>query len=97
MTVHKIYLVHVAETDSAFPLDKRRRAEDLLVEGKKVYYIQVFSGVSHGFAVKGNPDIEAERKSNPKIMLRFYAHLSSGFAKEECARGIVSWFSRYLK
>jgi hypothetical protein len=33
-----------------------------MVSRKCTYYFQVFSGVSHGFAVRGDPDIEKERK-----------------------------------
>ncbi|KAG5640483.1 hypothetical protein DXG03_008342 [Asterophora parasitica] len=50
-----------AETDSTFPLESRRRAEDLLVAAKATYHIQVFSGVKHGFATRGDPNIENER------------------------------------
>ena len=43
-----------AETDHTFPLESRRRAEDILAQRKSQYHIQVFSGVSHAFASKGN-------------------------------------------
>ncbi|KAF5351446.1 hypothetical protein D9758_013513 [Tetrapyrgos nigripes] len=43
------------------PLESRRRAEDILVEVKAKYYIQVFSGVKHGFAVRGDPEVGDER------------------------------------
>lgn len=49
------------ETDHTFPLTARRRAEDILVAAKSTYHIQVFSGVAHGFAVRGDPNIETER------------------------------------
>lgn len=51
-----------AEIDHTFLLDARRRAEDILVEGNKVYHFQVFSGVKHGFALRGDPNVENERK-----------------------------------
>ncbi|TFK63056.1 alpha/beta-hydrolase [Pluteus cervinus] len=54
-------LLSCAETDKSFPAESRRRAEDLLIEAKAQYHIQVFAGVSHGFAVRGNPDNENER------------------------------------
>ncbi|THU91291.1 alpha/beta-hydrolase [Dendrothele bispora CBS 962.96] len=73
-------LMSCAETDSAFPLESRRRAEDILVELKAKYFIQVFSGVKHGFAVRGDPDVPDER-----------------WAKEESARGILAWFTRFAK
>lgn len=47
-------LLSCAEVDHTFPLEFRRKAEDILVEKKATYHIQVFSGVSHGFALRGN-------------------------------------------
>jgi dienelactone hydrolase len=44
-----------AEIDSTFDLQARRRAEDIMVEIKAVYHIQVFSSVVHGFAIRGDP------------------------------------------
>lgn len=46
----------------SFPLSSRRRAEDILVHTKSSYYFQVFSGVAHGFAVRGNPEVPDERE-----------------------------------
>jgi dienelactone hydrolase len=42
------------ETDHTFDLEFRRRAEDILLATKATYHFQVFSGVSHGFASRGN-------------------------------------------
>jgi dienelactone hydrolase len=50
------------EEDHTFPHAARRRAEDIMVSRKCTYYFQVFSGVKHGFAVRGDPDVEIERK-----------------------------------
>jgi hypothetical protein len=33
-----------------------------MVARKCTYYIQVFSGVKHGFAVRGDPGVETERE-----------------------------------
>jgi dienelactone hydrolase len=49
------------ETDSTFSLPARRRAEDILIAAKATYHIQVFSGVAHGFAVRGDPENENDR------------------------------------
>jgi len=49
-------LLSCAEIDFEFPLESRRRAEDILVQFKADYHIQVFSGVKHGFASRGNPE-----------------------------------------
>ncbi|KAG8214444.1 hypothetical protein J3R82DRAFT_9467 [Butyriboletus roseoflavus] len=47
--------------DFAFSLEARRRAEDILVSNKSTYFFQVFSGVSHGFAVRGDPNVPHAR------------------------------------
>ncbi|EGN93570.1 hypothetical protein SERLA73DRAFT_97496 [Serpula lacrymans var. lacrymans S7.3] len=59
----KPLLLCCAEEDHTFPLPSRRRAEDILVERKANYYFQIFAGIKHGFAVRGNPDVEQERWS----------------------------------
>ncbi|KAF9225101.1 alpha/beta-hydrolase [Gyrodon lividus] len=56
-------LLSCPEDDFTFPLEARRRAEDIMVGNKSTYHFQVFSGVKHGFAVRGNPDIPQERWS----------------------------------
>ncbi|KZT05412.1 uncharacterized protein LAESUDRAFT_702246 [Laetiporus sulphureus 93-53] len=50
----KPLLLSCAEDDFTFSLEKRRRAEDILLEIKAAYHIQVFCGVKHGFATQGN-------------------------------------------
>lgn len=37
-----------------FPKDLRRRAVDILEERKKIYQVQLFQGVSHGFALRAD-------------------------------------------
>jgi len=59
--VTKPLFMSCAETDHTFPLESRRRAEDLLIAAKANYNIQVFSGVAHGFSSRGDPAIENER------------------------------------
>lgn len=83
-----------SETDFTFPLESRRRAEDLLIAAKAKYHIQVFSGVSHGFAVKGNPDVEQERECNSSSSI-LNLTVIQGWAKEESARGVIGWFDRF--
>ena len=50
-----------SEIDQTFPKEFRRRAVDILDEGKKIYQVQLFQGVSHGFALRGNMDDKWER------------------------------------
>ncbi|KAF9235043.1 dienelactone hydrolase family-domain-containing protein [Melanogaster broomeanus] len=71
-------LLSCAEVDFTFGLEARRRAEDIMVGRKSTYHFQVFSGVQHGYAVRGDPNKPQER-----------------WAKEESARGIKEWFSRF--
>ncbi|KAJ7580258.1 Alpha/Beta hydrolase protein [Mycena floridula] len=51
----KPLLLSCAEDDFTFSLDSRRQAEDILKGNSSQYCFQVFSGVSHGFAVRGDP------------------------------------------
>ncbi|KAF7329165.1 hypothetical protein MKEN_00177100 [Mycena kentingensis (nom. inval.)] len=54
--IKKPLLMSCAENDFAFELADRRRAEDILISIKAKYHIQVSSGVTHGFALKGDLD-----------------------------------------
>ncbi|KAL0948567.1 hypothetical protein HGRIS_011126 [Hohenbuehelia grisea] len=70
---------NIKQTDHTFPLDKRRRAEDILVQNKANYHIQVFSGVAHGFAVRGDPSVENSRwakEESAKSILGWFERFS---------------------
>ncbi|KIJ66635.1 hypothetical protein HYDPIDRAFT_26966 [Hydnomerulius pinastri MD-312] len=54
-------LFSCAEIDPAFPTNARRQTEDILVNKKALYHFQIFSGVSHGFAVRCDPSVEVQR------------------------------------
>jgi len=47
--------IAAAETDEIFPAEKRRLTEDILKEMDIPYQISLYSGVVHGFAVRGDP------------------------------------------
>ncbi|KAI1609909.1 esterase/lipase [Exophiala viscosa] len=47
--------ISAAETDHIFPAEKRRETEDILKELKLPYQLNLYSGVEHGFAVRGDP------------------------------------------
>ena len=51
-----------AEIDHTFPLEARRRAEDILVANKATYFIQVFGTVQHGFALRADPGVPVQRE-----------------------------------
>ena len=62
------------ETDNTFPKESRRRAEDILEEVKAMYHVQLFSGVTHGFGTRGDPEVENSRMfykplKNPGLLL----------------------------
>ncbi|KAJ0278534.1 hypothetical protein CBS470a_009708, partial [Colletotrichum nupharicola] len=48
-------LLSCAENDQAFNTESRRKAIDVLQREQKAYHVQLFYGVGHGFAVKGDP------------------------------------------
>ena len=47
-------LISAAETDPIFTTELRHETERVLAEGKKRYQIDLFSGVAHGYAVRGD-------------------------------------------
>ncbi|KAI9069681.1 alpha/beta-hydrolase [Trametes sanguinea] len=70
-------LMSCAEVDHTFPVESRRRAEDLLVEQKAKYYIQVFSGVEHGFALRGDMSVPIQRwakEESARGILNWFGH-----------------------
>jgi len=62
----KPLLLSCAETDHTFPVESRRRAEDILFEIKATYHLQLFSGVTHGFGTRGDPEVENSRWAKEK-------------------------------
>ncbi|CDO68501.1 hypothetical protein BN946_scf184499.g26 [Trametes cinnabarina] len=67
----------VKQVDRTFPVESRRRAEDILVEQKAKYYIQVFSGVEHGFALRGDMSVPIQRwakEESARGILNWFKH-----------------------
>jgi len=46
--------IAAAETDRVFPPEKRHETEEILLKSGNPYQITLYSGVSHGFAVRGD-------------------------------------------
>ncbi|KAK1759968.1 putative dienelactone hydrolase [Echria macrotheca] len=46
--------ISAAETDSIFPAEKRHKSEEILKKSGIPYQITLYSGVEHGFAVRGD-------------------------------------------
>ncbi|TBU38236.1 alpha/beta-hydrolase [Dichomitus squalens] len=75
--VKKPLLLSCAEIDHTFPLDARRKAEDILVENKATYFIQVFGSVQHGFALRADPSIPVQkwaREESARSILNWFNH-----------------------
>jgi dienelactone hydrolase len=49
------FILGPPETDSIFTTAKRHEAEAILAKSGLMYQINLFSGVEHGFAVRGDP------------------------------------------
>ncbi|EAU86474.1 hypothetical protein CC1G_11782 [Coprinopsis cinerea okayama7 len=78
--VTKPVLLSLAETDGAFPTAASRRALDILMRRKATYHAQVFSGVSHGFATRADPnDANAvwAKEQSAKSILGWFDRFSS--------------------
>ncbi|KAI0652751.1 alpha/beta-hydrolase [Trametes meyenii] len=72
-------LLSCAEVDQTFPVASRRKAEDLLAEQKATYFVQVFGGVQHGFATRGDPKVPAERwakEESARSIVNWFTHFS---------------------
>ncbi|KAI1366216.1 hypothetical protein F5Y08DRAFT_327435 [Xylaria arbuscula] len=59
--IKKPLFLSCAETDHTFDVPARRRALDILREEKKIYHYQLFAGVEHGFALRGDPNDPYQR------------------------------------
>lgn len=62
--------IAAAETDTIFPEDKRHKSEDILKKTGLPYQINLFSGVEHGFAVRGSEEKKVERFAKEQAFLQ---------------------------
>ncbi len=89
-----------SEIDHTFDSEARNEALTILQEEKKAYNFQVFSGVEHGFALRGNMDNPYERRF-PAVLSWVVTSIdmadwAPGYAKEESLRSIAQWFDFWL-
>ncbi|EGW35427.1 uncharacterized protein SPAPADRAFT_48422 [Spathaspora passalidarum NRRL Y-27907] len=61
-------LISAAETDQVFPAELRRQTEDELLKLGVRYQLDLFSGVVHGFAVKGDVSIPLVKYAKEKVV-----------------------------
>ncbi len=70
--------ISAAETDHIFPEEKRHQSEAILKELGIRYQINLYSGVDHGFAVRGDPSNRAAMYAKESAFLQalqwFYEH-----------------------
>lgn len=64
------FSIAAAETDSIFPAEKRHRSEEILQKTGQPYQINLYSGVEHGFAVRGDPNKKVTRYAKEQAFLQ---------------------------
>lgn len=71
--------IAAAETDSIFPAEKRHKSEEILKATGQPYQINLYSGVEHGFAVRGDASKKIEKFAKEQAFIQavtwFDAHL----------------------
>ncbi|RLV96185.1 Protein AIM2 [Spathaspora sp. JA1] len=73
-------LISAAETDIIFPAELRRLTEDELYKMGVRYQLDLFSGVEHGFAIKGdmsNPAVKYAKEKVVKDQVYFFDNIYS--------------------
>ncbi|KAK3361383.1 dienelactone hydrolase [Lasiosphaeria ovina] len=65
--------IAAAETDSIFPADKRHRSEEILQKVGQPYQINLYSGVVHGFSIRGDPSKKQEKFAKEQAFLQAVA------------------------
>lgn len=73
--------ISAAEIDPIFPAEKRHKSEEILIKTKQPWQINLFSNVEHGFSVRGDPKVKAEKYAKEQAFKQavdwFDEHLSS--------------------
>lgn len=65
--------IAAAETDQIFPSKMRHRSEEILKETGQPYQINLYSGVAHGFSVRGNMENKVEKWAKEQAFLQAVA------------------------
>lgn len=92
-------LLSCAEKDHAFGVESRRTALDILEREQKRYHVQLFQGVGHGFAVKGDPKDPYQSESSDCFLDEMRPMVDAiylGWCKEQSLRGMTDWFTLWL-
>ncbi|KAL2204833.1 alpha/beta-hydrolase [Sarocladium strictum] len=74
--------IAAAETDPLFPAEKRHASERILAESSQPYQVTLYSGVSHGFAVRGDitnrRQVFAKKQAFSQAVVWFNEYLVGG-------------------
>ncbi|KAJ5919004.1 hypothetical protein N7466_009947 [Penicillium verhagenii] len=65
--------ISAAEIDTIFPAPKRRESEDILLKTGQPYQVNLFGGVEHGFAVRGDLSTPAIKFAKESAFLQAVA------------------------
>lgn len=62
--------IAAAQTDQIFPTEKRHKSEAILIETKVPFQINLFSGVEHGFSVRGDASVKIEKFAKERAFIQ---------------------------
>ncbi|KAL7781883.1 dienelactone hydrolase [Trichoderma afarasin] len=62
--------IAAAEIDPVFPMEKRHKSEEILIKTKQPYQINLFSSVTHGFAVRCDLSVQTQRFAKEQAFLQ---------------------------
>ncbi|KAM0259357.1 hypothetical protein ACHAQJ_003389 [Trichoderma viride] len=62
--------IAAAQTDPIFPTEKRHKSEEILIKTGKPFQINLYSGVSHGFAVRCDTSVKIEKFSKEQAFFQ---------------------------
>lgn len=81
--IGKPILISAAENDSVFPPELRHQTEAKLAEMKARYQLDLFGGVSHGFAARGDVSDPIVKYAKEKALLD-QLHWFDNFSSQYC-------------
>lgn len=81
--IGKPILISAAEVDPIFTTELRHQSEAKLIEMKARYQLDLFSGVSHGFAARGDISDPVVKYAKEKVLLD-QLHWFDNFSSQYC-------------
>ncbi|OJJ50740.1 hypothetical protein ASPZODRAFT_86317 [Penicilliopsis zonata CBS 506.65] len=75
--------IAAAETDRVFPPELRWKSEDILVAAGFPWQMNLFGGVKHGFAVRGDMSVAKERYAKEQAFFQAVVWFDAHLALEE--------------